>query len=72
MIDDAIDELTPMVGVQAACHALGESRARHYRRHRKSPAPPRAERVVTPQPRGLSEVERKEIRRVLNLSLIHI
>jgi putative transposase len=66
VIDDAIDELTPMVGVQAACHALGESRARHYRRHRESPAPPRAERVVTPQPRGLSEVERKEIRRVLN------
>lgn len=68
MIDDAITELTPVVGVRAACAALGESRARHYRRHRKSPAPPRPERVATPppQPRALSEVERKEIRRVLN------
>ena len=66
MIDDAIGELTPVVGVRAACRALGESRARHYRRHRKSPAPPKPERVTTPQPRALSEVERKEIRRVLN------
>ena len=45
---------------------LGESRARHYRRHRKSPAPPKPERVATPQPRALSEVERKEIHRVLD------
>jgi len=66
VIDDAIDELTPVVGVKAACRALGESRARHYRRHRKSPMPPRPEKVPTPQPRALSEVERKEIRRVLN------
>ena len=44
----------------------GEPRARHYRRHRKSPAPPKSERVAIPQPRALSEVERKEIRRVLN------
>lgn len=66
MIDDAINELAPVVGVRAACAAVGESRARHYRRHRKSPAPPKPERVVAPQPRALSEVERKEIRRVLN------
>ena len=66
MIDHAIAELAPVVGVKAACAALGEPRARHYRRHRKSPAPPRPERVATPQPRALSEVERKEIRRVLN------
>jgi putative transposase len=66
VIDQAIGELTPVVGVRAACAALGESRARHYRRHRRSPAPPRPERVPAPQPRALSEVERKEIRRVLN------
>jgi putative transposase len=66
VIDEAIEELTPTVGVRAACAALGESRARHYRRHRKSPAPPKPERVVTSQPRALSEIERKEIRRVLN------
>ncbi len=66
MIDEAICELTPVVGVRAACRALGEPRARHYRRHRKSPTPPKPERVATPQPRALSEVERKEIRSVLN------
>ena len=66
MIDEAIEELTPTVGVRAACAAVGESRARHYRRHRKSPPPPKPERVATPQPRALSDVERKEIRRVLN------
>ena len=42
MIDDAIDELTPVVGVRAACAAVGEPRARHYRRHRKSPGPAQA------------------------------
>ena len=56
MIDEAIDELTPTVGVRAACVALGESRARHYRRHRKSPAPAKPERVAMPQPRALSDV----------------
>lgn len=66
MIDQAICELAPVVGVRAACAAVGESRARHYRRHRTSPAPPRPERIAAPQPRALSEVERKEIRRVLN------
>ena len=42
MIDEAIDELTPVVGVRAACAALGERRARHYRRHRKCPGPTQA------------------------------
>ena len=66
MIDEAMAELTPLVGVKAACAALGEPRARHYRRHRKSPVPPRPERAPSPQPRALSEVERKEVRSVLN------
>ena len=66
MIDEAICELAPVVGVKAACAALGEPRARHYRRHRKSPAPPAPERVPAPQPRALSEIERKELRAVLN------
>ncbi|MDA8038169.1 MAG: hypothetical protein M0Z69_03220 [Actinomycetota bacterium] len=66
MIDDAICELTPTVGVRAACAAVGENRARYYRRHRLSPAPPRPERVVTPQPRALTEAEREEVRGVLN------
>jgi putative transposase len=66
VIDQAICELTPVIGVRAACAALGESQARHYRRHRMSPAPLRPEQIATPQPRALSEVERKEIRAVLN------
>lgn len=66
MIDQAITELTPVVGVRRACTAVGEARARWYRRHRQSPPPPKPERVPAPQPRALSEVERKELRRVLN------
>ena len=66
MIDDAMAELVPVVGTKAACRVLGEARARHYRRHRKSPPPPRPERLPVPQPRALSEVERKQLRATLN------
>jgi len=66
VIDQAITELTPLVGVQAACRATGEARARWYRRHRQSPAPPRPEREPIPQPRALSEAERDQVREVLN------
>ena len=66
MIEVAIAELAPVVGVKAACLAVGESRSRHYRRHRKSAAPPKPERVAAPQPRALSEAERTAIRQVLN------
>ena len=67
MIDQAICELTPTVGVpqppvRRSVRAgpgttVGTKRARHQ---------PKPDRVATPQPRALSEVERKEIRRVLN------
>jgi putative transposase len=66
MIELAVTELTPLVGVRAGCAAVGEAQARWYRRHRQSPPPPRPERVAAPQPRALSEVERKELRAVLN------
>jgi putative transposase len=66
MIDQAIGELTPLIGVRSACKAVGEAQARWYRRHRQSPPPPRPERVPASQARALSEVERKELRRVLN------
>ena len=66
MIDQAVIELTPLVGVRDACAAVGEAQARWYRRHRQSPPPPKPERVPTGQPRALSELERKELRRVLN------
>ena len=66
MIDRAISELAPMVGVTAACAAVGRPRATHYRWHRKSPKPARPDRVPAPQPRALDEVERKEVLRVLH------
>jgi hypothetical protein len=36
MIDAAIVELQPLVGVRAACRATGRGQASHYRRHRQS------------------------------------
>jgi putative transposase len=45
---------------------VGEAQARWYRRHRQSPPPKPPERVPASQPRALSEVERTELRRVLN------
>jgi putative transposase len=66
MIDHAIDELAPIVGVTGACAAVGRPRSTQYRRHRQSPPPPPPERVPASQPRALSEVERKEVLRVLH------
>jgi len=65
-IDEAIDELTSMVGVTAACAAVGRPRATHYRWHRRSPEPAKPERTPARQPRALDEVERKEVLRVLH------
>jgi putative transposase len=66
MIDQAVAELAPLVGMRAGCAAVGQAQARWYRRHRQSPPPPKPERVPAGQPRALSQVERKELRRVLN------
>ena len=52
MIDQAIGELAPLVGVTAACRAVGRPRASHYRWHRISPPPPKPERAASPQPRA--------------------
>ena len=66
MTDQAVQELVPLVGVTAACRAVGRPRGSHYRQHRKSPPPPKPERVASPQPRALSEIERKEVLGVLH------
>jgi putative transposase len=66
VIDQAICELVPLVGVKAACQAVGRPRGSHYRWHPQSPPPPKPERVASPQPRALSEVERKDVLRVLH------
>lgn len=66
MIDDAITELAPLIGVREACTAVGRPQATHYRRHRQNPAPARARRERKPQPRALAPVERAQVRAVLN------
>ena len=66
MIDDAITELAPVVGVRKACTAAGRPQANHYRRHRQSPAPKRLKRERKPQPRALAPAERARVRAVLN------
>jgi len=64
MTDQAVAELAPVIGVRAACEAVGAAQAGWYRRHRQSPAPSRpaptqhADRV---QPRALSDTERQAI-----------
>lgn len=50
-----------MVGVTAACRAVGRPRATYYVQHRKSPRPVRPKRPPRPQPSTLSEAERQAI-----------
>jgi putative transposase len=66
MIDEAITELEPLIGTRAACRATGRAQARHYRRHRQSPAPARPVRERKAQPRALSATERSTVRALLN------
>lgn len=66
-VEDAVAELSPLVGVRAACAAVGRSRATHYRHHRVGP-PPAGKPVAAAraQPRALSAAERARVRQVLN------
>jgi putative transposase len=66
VIDEAIAQLTPLIGVRAACRATGRPQANHYRRHRKSPKPPQPPREPAPQPRALTPAERAQVRALLN------
>jgi putative transposase len=66
VIDEAIIELEPLIGIRAACRATGRAQARHYRRHRLSPAPARPVRERKAQPRALTETERNTVRALLN------
>jgi putative transposase len=66
-VDVAITQLTPLIGVRAACRATGRAPSNHYRWHRKSPAPPRP--TLGParaQPRALGPAERQAV-----LDLLH-
>jgi putative transposase len=63
MIEQAVEELTPLVGTSAACRALGAARATIYR-HRR-PAPLRAERARPRPARALSPAEQESVLDVL-------
>jgi putative transposase len=61
----ATTELSPAVGVAAACRALGVSRAGFYRRQQ----PPRVRSALTTRrasPRALTQAERQAVRAVLD------
>ncbi len=66
MVDTAIEELIPVVGVRQACAAVGVAQADWYRRHRHSAPPAKPQRPRRPQPRALTTEERAEVREVLN------
>jgi putative transposase len=64
MTDAAINDLSPVVGVRAACHAVGVPQATWYRRHRQSPPRPRPAPIPhrdRAQPRALTDAERQTI-----------
>jgi hypothetical protein len=66
-LETAVAELAPLVGVRAACRAVGRSQDGHYRRHRQPPPPaPASKPARRPQPRALTPVERQQVRAVLN------
>jgi putative transposase len=79
MIDTAIEELAPLVGVRAACAATGRAHASYYRVHSKQSRAQSdtftstTEKVAAPptrresaQPRALSAAEREHVLEVLN------
>jgi putative transposase len=59
MIEQTVQELTPVIGTRPACRALGASPATIYRRRR--PPAPRPERPRPTPPRALSEAERAAV-----------
>jgi putative transposase len=64
MIEQTVQELTPLVGTRPACRALGASPATIYRRRR--PPEPRAARPRSAPARALSDCERETV-----LELLH-
>ncbi len=59
MIEEAVAELTPLMGTRPACRALGAAPATIYRRRR--PPAPRPARVRTPPERTLTAGEREAV-----------
>ncbi len=63
MIEQTVEELTPLVGTRPACRALGASPATIYRRRR--PPEPRPKRPQPAPARSLSDAEREAVLAVL-------
>jgi putative transposase len=59
MIEQTVEELTPVIGTRPACRALGAAPATIYRRRR--PSAPRPARPRTLPPRALAETERAAV-----------
>jgi putative transposase len=64
MIEQAVEELTPLVGTRPACQALGVASATIYRRRR--PPQPRPTKPRATPARALSAEEREEVRTLLH------
>jgi hypothetical protein len=64
MIEQTVQELTPIIGTRPACRALGASPATIYRRRR--PPEPRSPRPRPAPARALSETERAAVLAELN------
>jgi putative transposase len=64
MIEQTVEELTPIIGTRPACRALGASVATIYRRRR--PPEPRPPRPRPTPARALSQVERDAVLGVLH------
>jgi putative transposase len=59
VIEQAVEELTPIIGTRPACRALGASPATIYRR--RNPPAPRQPRPRSPHPRALTAAERDAV-----------
>jgi putative transposase len=59
MIEQTVEELTPVIGTRPACRALGAAPATIYRRRR--PPAPRPQRPRPAPPRALTEPERAAV-----------
>ena len=64
MIEQTVEQLTPLVGTRPACRALGAAVATIYRR--RTPPAPRPQRPRPVAARALSECERRAV-----LDLLH-
>jgi putative transposase len=60
MMEQAVEELTPIVGTRPACRAFGVAPATIYRR-RRPPQPPKPRKLRVPPVRALSPTERQEV-----------